>query len=107
MAKPGPKRGASQRQWLPPDPEDDAQRVSIYAQVPSRARAKGRRAAAAANMSFAAYLETLLLRDEVDESGRPTWATAATGLEPTSARVATTNGSEMAAREPLPAGRST
>lgn len=74
MTRPGPKRGAPQRQWLSPDPQDEDARVAVYAHVASRARARGRRAAAAAQMSFAAYVEALLLRDEVDEDGRPVWA---------------------------------
>ncbi|MEP6464040.1 MAG: hypothetical protein ABJC62_11640, partial [Frankiaceae bacterium] len=50
------------------------ERVAVYAQVASRARAKGRHAAAAAKLSFAAYVEALLLRDELDENGCPRWA---------------------------------
>ena len=95
MARPGPKRGAPQRQWLPPDPEDANERVPIYAQVPAYARAKGRRAAAAANMSFPAYLETLLVRDQTDESGRPTWAAPELPAPSSPLRVASTNVSEM------------
>lgn len=81
MSRPGPKRGAPQRQWLSPDAEDEDERVAVYAHVASKARAKGRRAAAAANLSFAAYIEGLLLRDETDADGCPLWAGAATPAE--------------------------
>ena len=74
MARPGPKRGAPQRQWLSPDAKDEDERVASYAQVTSRARARGRRAAAAAQLSFAAKVEALLLRDDVDDNRCPTWA---------------------------------
>lgn len=94
MARPGPKRGAPQRQWLSPDSEHEEERVPIYAHVASRARAKGRRAAAAAHLSFAAYMEALLLRDEVDNEGCPVWLRVSTPAEGNAARVAATNVSE-------------
>ena len=57
------------------------------AQVASRARAKGRHAAAAAKLSFAAYVEALLLRDEVDENGCPRWAAPRAFSAPAAPRV--------------------
>jgi len=101
MAKPGPKRGAPQRQWLSPDAADEDERVSVYAKVASRARARGRRAAAAAHLSFAAYVEALLMQDELDEKGCPRWAARgrlrpAASRRPVASRHAwATNVSEM------------
>ncbi len=56
-------------------------------------------------MSFAAYLSTLLFRDEVDEEGRPIWATTPAIACPSApaATPAGKNGSEMAARATFPA----
>ncbi len=107
MARPGPKRGAPQRQWLSPDAKDEDERVAIYAQVTSRARARGRRAAAAAQLSFAAYVEALLLRDDIDDNGCPTWAAHSSCSESCGTNASSRNVSQMLASRPAPrlAGR--
>ncbi len=47
--------------------------ATIYARVDPDAHAKAHAAAAALGVSVAAYVEQLLARDEVDETGRPVW----------------------------------
>jgi hypothetical protein len=54
--------------------------VLIQGRVRPDVRNKARAAADAAGVSFASYLERLIERDEVDETGCPVW------LEPKSAR---------------------
>ncbi|MEJ5913172.1 toxin-antitoxin system HicB family antitoxin [Pseudokineococcus sp. 1T1Z-3] len=49
------------------------QSVAVYARVHPDLHAKAHRAAAALDVSLATYVEALLARDELDESGRPTW----------------------------------
>lgn len=48
--------------------------VIMQARVAPAARARAHTAAAALGISLAAYLEQLVLRDDLDEAGRPTWA---------------------------------
>ena len=48
--------------------------VILQARVAPDTRDRAHRAAAALGVSMAAYIEQLLLRDELDDTGRPVWA---------------------------------
>ncbi|MGZ4619585.1 MAG: hypothetical protein ACXV3F_12905 [Frankiaceae bacterium] len=48
--------------------------VAVQARVPVDLREKAQRAAAALGVAMGAYLEQLMLRDQLDDGGRPTWA---------------------------------
>jgi hypothetical protein len=49
--------------------------ATIYARVLPHNYDKAQSAAAALNVSVAAYIDLLIQRDRVDPEGRPTWAT--------------------------------
>jgi hypothetical protein len=48
--------------------------VAVQARVPLHLREKAQRAAAALGVAMGAYLEQLLLRDQLDDSDKPAWA---------------------------------
>lgn len=50
-------------------------KVLLQGRVEPAAREKAHRAAAALGISVTAYLEQLLLHDELDDRGRPLWWT--------------------------------
>jgi hypothetical protein len=48
--------------------------VAVQARVPLHLREKAQRAAAALGVAMGAYLEQLMLRDQLDDRDKPTWA---------------------------------
>lgn len=48
--------------------------VAVQARVPPHLREKAQRAAAALGVAMGAYLEQLMLRDQLDDSDKPAWA---------------------------------
>ena len=48
--------------------------VAVQTRVPPHLREKAQRAAAALGVAMGAYLEQLMLRDQLDDNDKPTWA---------------------------------
>ena len=75
MSKPSGRRyGTPQLDERQPQATNGRVKLVGYVDVATHARAKS--AAYAAGMSLGMYLTRLLEQDQLDEDGRPTWATA-------------------------------
>jgi hypothetical protein len=72
MARPP---GIPQKQPVPRAASSNGNREKFYGYVLPELCDKARTAAAEAGLSLGGYLERLIAADEVDESGRPVWAT--------------------------------
>ena len=61
-----------------PLPRTPNGRVKMVGNVDHEVHARAKAAAYAGGMTIGVYLASLILRDELDESGRPVWAASAT-----------------------------
>jgi hypothetical protein len=81
MSRPYGSRDARDREYVPPvaDPKSKNKLVRLSPLVPPEAHAKAFANAKASGVSMGRYLAELILRDQLDEHGRPVWASEAFG----------------------------
>ncbi|MDF4254673.1 hypothetical protein [Streptomyces sp. WMMB303] len=81
MSRPYGSRDVRDREYVPPVADSKSKRklVRLSPLVPREAHARAFANAKASGVSMSKYIAELILRDQLDDSGRPVWAREAFG----------------------------